>query len=135
MQIRSRGTEMTGSLNSLVAAEHTADLRRAAEQHRWSRSGATSSPNGVALRLADSGDAHELKILAELDEAPELSGEALLAVIDGEPVAAMSLADGRVIANPFVATSDAVTLLRLRAEHVLGRTVRRTRRRWHPRFA
>ena len=127
---------MTGSLNSLVAAEHTADLRRAAaEQHRWSRSDTTSSPNALALRLAGSGDARELKILAELDEAPELSGETLLAVIDGEPVAALSLDDGRVISNPFVATSDAVSLLRIRAKHVVGHAVRRPRRAWRPRFA
>jgi hypothetical protein len=89
----------------------------------------------VDLRLAKADDARGLKILAALDEEPELSGDALLAVVDGEAIAAMSLDDGRVIANPFVATSDAVSLLRVRAEHLVGQAVRRRRPRWRPRFA
>jgi hypothetical protein len=94
-----------------------------------------SAPTVVALHQAHADDARALKILAELDEAPELSGDTLLALIDGHAVAAMSLKDGRVVANPFVATREAVSLLKLRARHLVGRKVRQPPRRWRPRFA
>lgn len=82
----------------------------------------------IALRLARADDARALADLAALDDAPQLIGPALLAVVDGRPVAAGSLADGRVVADPFVATGDALALLRLRMD-TLGRPSPR-RRRW-----
>jgi len=72
----------------------------------------------LALRIADEDDAHALRRLAQLDDARALTGEILVAVLDGEPVAALSLADDRVIANPFVRTADVVSLLRMRAAHI-----------------
>lgn len=81
----------------------------------------------IELRLADEPDTG--RRLAALDDAPELEGEVLLALIDGAPVAALSLTERRVVADPFVATSDAVALLRLRAEHVSGPWPRRQRLR------
>jgi hypothetical protein len=126
---------MTTNLNALVAGEHVVNLRRAATHYRYGNSGAASSPKVLALRRAEADDAPALKILAELDEEPELSGETLVALMDGEAVAAMSLEDGRVVSNPFVATCDAVSLLKLRARHLVGRRVRQPRRRWRPRFA
>jgi hypothetical protein len=128
---------MTTSLNALVANEHVADLRRAAEHRRFEKPlpSAARSARAVAPRQAQADDARALRLLAELDEEPELAGNALLALVDGEAVAALSLEDGRVVANPFVATSDAVALLKLRARHVIGRRVRRPHRRWRPRFA
>jgi hypothetical protein len=126
---------MTTNLNALVAGEHVADLRREAMEYRAVKSETARIPKAVALRQARPDDARALRILAELDEEPELTGDALLALIDGEAVAAMSLEDGHVVANPFVATSDAVSLLKLRAGHLLGRRVRQPRRRWRPRFA
>lgn len=86
----------------------------------------------VALRSAEAGDAQALKILAELDEAPDLSGDVLLALLSGQVVAAMSLEDGRVIADPFVATSDAVSLLKLRARQLAGVAAPRLRLRRRP---
>jgi hypothetical protein len=134
MQIGSRGLQMTTSLNALVANEHVADLQRAGLAVR-NDANYSASPKPVALRLADDHDAATLHELAELDEQPGLTGDALLALIDGEAVAAMSLEDGRVVSNPFVATSDAVALLKLRSRHLGGRGSRRERPRWRPRFA
>lgn len=74
----------------------------------------------VALRLAGSDEAHMVRRLAALDDAPALKGPVLLALVDGEPVAALSLVDRRVVANPFLLTRDVVDLLRLRAEHISG---------------
>jgi hypothetical protein len=74
----------------------------------------------VALRLAGDDEAHMARRLAALDDAPALEGPVLLALVDGEPVAALSLLDRRVVANPFVHTRELVELLRLRAEHISG---------------
>jgi streptomycin 6-kinase len=126
---------MTTSLNALVAREHTADLGRQAKLYRSAKPEATNAPRLIALRHAQAGDAQALKILAELDEEPELSGETLVALIDGDAVAAMSLQDGRVVSNPFMATREAVSLLKLRAHHLVGSKVRQPRRRWRARVA
>jgi hypothetical protein len=74
----------------------------------------------VALRMAENDEGHLVRHLAALDDAPVLEGPVLVALIDGEPVAAISLLDRRVIANPFMLTRDLVELLRLRAEHIAG---------------
>jgi hypothetical protein len=125
----------TTTLNALAAAEHAADLRRAAEEYRVAEPEAASNSRVVALRRAQPGDARALRILAELDEEPDLQGEALLALIDGEAVAAISLADGRIVSDPFVATRDAVSLLKLRARHLRRPRTRQPRPSWRPRFA
>jgi hypothetical protein len=52
--------------------------------------------------------------LAELDSQRPVTGPALVGEIDGRPAAAISLADGRVVADPFRPTADVVELLRLR---------------------
>jgi hypothetical protein len=99
----------------------------------------TTNPNPtVALRLADADEDDVVRYIAELDSASPPGGEVLLALVDGDPIAAMSLRDGHVVADPFVPTAGAVALLRIRAMHLAGGRTRR--RRWHvpklrPRFA
>jgi hypothetical protein len=44
-----------------------------------------------------------------------LTGPALVGEIDGRPAAAISLTDGRVVADPFQQTSNLIALLRMRA--------------------
>ena len=41
--------------------------------------------------------------------------------LDGEPVAAASLSDGRTVANPFLPTADVVALLSMRARQLRRR--------------
>jgi hypothetical protein len=120
---------MTGTLNALVAEQHVADLARLAARHHKvpSRTLWRSGPT-VELRPARADDEATTGRLAALDDAPALEGPVLLAVVDGEAVAALALDDGRVVANPFVPTAHAVSLLRLRAEHVANLSPRR--RRW-----
>lgn len=72
----------------------------------------------LVLRVARDDEAAVVRQLAQLDDAPTPSGEILLAVLDDEPVAALSLSDGRVVANPFVRTADLVALLRIRATQI-----------------
>ncbi|MGB9183467.1 MAG: hypothetical protein WCB67_05330 [Solirubrobacteraceae bacterium] len=137
-----RSATVTPSITSLVAAEHIAELRRGAVRLRPDAdpslpiTSISSQSPVVVLRLAGPDDAHFIERLAALDGAPTLEGRVLLALNDDEAVAALSLLDGRVVANPFVATNDAVGLLRLRAEHLWQRRARRRLRAipW-PRFA
>jgi hypothetical protein len=57
--------------------------------------------------------------LAELDSQRPLTGPALVGEIEGRPAAAISLADGRIVADPFQHTSALVAQLRMRA-HALS---------------
>lgn len=79
----------------------------------------------LALRVADVDDDLVVRRLAALDDAPPLRGQVLLAVVDGEAVAAASLSDGRVVANPFLPTADTVSLLSLRASQLSEHPARR----------
>lgn len=56
--------------------------------------------------------------LAYLDSQRPLTGPALLGEIDGRPAAAISLEDGRVVADPFQHTAHLVAQLRMRARGV-----------------
>jgi hypothetical protein len=70
----------------------------------------------ITIRPAYADDQRPLARLAALDSAPGTpAGPLLLAEIDGEPKAALSLVDGSVIADPFTPTADLVALLRHRA--------------------
>jgi hypothetical protein len=83
------------------------------------------APGAIELRLARADESEVLHRLAQLDDAADMDGEALLALIDGEVIAALSLSDRRVVADPFVRTAHAVTLLRIQADHLFGRRERR----------
>jgi hypothetical protein len=72
----------------------------------------------VVIRWASSGDARAVRDLAVLDSASPLDGEVLVAFVDDEPWAAISVEDGRVVADPFRPSADAAALLRMRAEHL-----------------
>ena len=124
-------------LAEIAAAEHRADLHRAADQ--WARAASAQAPDTtrVELRHARRDDDVIVWRLAALDEEPALEGPVLLAFVNGSAVAALALEDRRVVADPFVATAEARALLRLRAAQ-LARGRRRLRLRWRlprPRFA
>jgi hypothetical protein len=72
----------------------------------------------IIIRRAGAADARILARLAALDSAAQPGDDSLIAEIDGRPVAALDLADGRVVADPFARTADLVDLLRLRATRV-----------------
>jgi hypothetical protein len=68
------------------------------------------------IRLATEEDAVGLRRLAELDSQRPLAGRVLIGEIDGTPAAAVSLGDGRVIADPFRNTVPLVSYLRVRLQ-------------------
>jgi hypothetical protein len=72
----------------------------------------------IALRVATADDADDLRRLAELDSARPLLRPAVLGVVDGRPVAAVSLRDGRIVADPFTPNADVVALLRAHAHSI-----------------
>ena len=83
-----------------------------------------TSPASLSLRPA-SGDDRAVAYLSELDEAERLSGDVLVAYDGDRAVAAMSLADGRAVADPFTRTDHVLALLRLRAQQQRSRPARR----------
>ena len=93
-----------------------------------------SSPEApVALRPAHEGDHGAVVRLAELDSRPAPTGDVLLALVDDQPVAALSLADGSVVADPFAPSAGAVELLQVRAERLdAPRSPAARHRRWVP---
>ena len=90
------------------------------------------SISDLTIRPAREADEHALAVLAQLDSARPLAGERLVAESDGRLIAAISLTDDRVVADPFVPSADAAALLRLRGAQrspALGWTRGRRRRR------
>jgi hypothetical protein len=102
--------------------------------HRTSSLPADSGAE-LVIRPAHYTDDDALARLAALDSArPLAGGHVLVAEADGRLVAAVSMHDGRAIADPFARSADAVEMLRLHAS--ASRPARtRVRRPWMPRFA
>jgi hypothetical protein len=69
----------------------------------------------ILIRHATERDGPAVAHLAALDSRPVPRGELLLAVIDGDLRAALALAGGEIVANPFKPTEPLAALLRLRA--------------------
>jgi hypothetical protein len=84
----------------------------------------------VLMRRASMADAARIRELARLDDKRLPIGPFLVAEVSGEIVAAVSLASGTVVADPFRFTGDAVAILRLRAAQV-GMTSELAERRTH----
>src|SRR5919108_2512300 len=72
------------------------------------------SANAYVIRQATIDDARTLERLAALDGQKPLAGQALIGEMDGSPAAAISLTDGRIVADPFKRTSQLVPLLMMR---------------------
>ena len=125
---------MNAPLSAVMAQEHLSDLTRAAARYNDvpSRPLWRSGP-AVELRPARADDERAVRDLAALDDAPPLEGPVLLAIVGGQAVAAIALDDERVVANPFVPTAHAVSLLRMRAGHLSHGSPRRRRRLRLPR--
>jgi hypothetical protein len=81
----------------------------------------TSAPATITIRLAYADDQASLARLAALDSAAGVpAGPLLLAEVDEQLSAALSLTDGSVIADPFLPTADLIALLRTRAKAITG---------------
>jgi hypothetical protein len=90
------------------------------------------SPVAAAVtirRLTDSeADRAALRTLAERDSGTELDGRVLVAEVEGSVLAAISIAGGEVLADPFSRTAELRSLLELRAAQLRRRDRIRHRR-------
>jgi hypothetical protein len=72
-------------------------------------------PEQITIRNSYPDDGGSLRALAALDSAKPLAEPALVAEVNGELHAAISLEDGRVVADPFVGTDHLAVLLHVHA--------------------
>ena len=72
----------------------------------------------LVIRIATRLDQADLRRLAALDSARPLRGAVIVAQADGRIDAALSLEDGRAVADPFRPTAGLVEVLRARAARV-----------------
>jgi len=89
----------------------------------------------IAIRRATQADRPVVERLAALDSAPAPSGELLIAEVGDEPQAAIEVATGATIADPFRPTVHLVELLSLRAAPLRDGTAPRRRLRLRSRSA
>jgi hypothetical protein len=69
-------------------------------------------PTSLLIRPASNLDDAVVRRLAALDSHAPLRGSVLLADVDGEPVAALSVDTGEQVADPFRPTAHIVEALR-----------------------
>ncbi len=122
---------MDPTLHRLLAAErarelrYEADSRRVARRRGFRRSLARPAPSlaleaAVTIRYAFPDDERALARLATLDSSVALRGPVLVAEVDGELRAALSLSDGAVVADPFHPSAALTELLLARARQLAG---------------
>lgn len=81
----------------------------------------------LTIRPASAADAVSLTRLAALDSAEVPAAPVLVAEVGGELRAAVSLWDGRSIADPFHPTADVLELMRAHIARARGRSSLRTK--------
>jgi hypothetical protein len=94
-----------------------ASARRLAGQRRHSLTARPAArPTGdISIRRLTDHDAEALDRVAGRDSASRPSGELFGAEVDGRLIAAISIATGEVVADPFTRTDAARSMLLLRA--------------------
>jgi hypothetical protein len=117
--------EMTGYLPYDAHLARLEDLHARAATQRRARlavapvaAAEPDSADAIAIRCATEADREVLQRLATLDSVVARPGEMLIALVGDEPRAAIHVASGETIADPFRPTAELVELLRLRAERL-----------------
>ena len=116
-----------GLMEALAAAKQAEMLEeaRARRDSRFARrrrraQGPSTRWASLTVRLATNDDRQALERLAALDGAERPpAAPVLIGSVMARPAAALSLADGNVVADPFTPTCELVELLRLRARQLL----------------
>jgi hypothetical protein len=112
---------MHPTLHIRLAEARIDDLRRSAAEHRALPPGqghTVATGHAVTLRLALASEEHEIARLAALDSARTPAWPVLLALVNQEARAAISLTDGTVVADPFEPTAELVELLHARSRQL-----------------
>jgi len=117
---------MTGQMTFDAAHSRVQDQLRQAAAHR----AASATParaqardeSTVVVRGATAADDATIMMLAALDSTVAPAGEMLIAEVDGEPQAAIEVATGTVIADPFRPTVHLAELLGVSAQRLRAAT-------------
>jgi hypothetical protein len=72
----------------------------------------------ISIRLAGHDEDAAIERLAQLSERPVPAGRSLVAEVDGEVRAALPLASGPMLVDPFHPSSEVLELLSLRASQL-----------------
>jgi hypothetical protein len=117
------------ALITQMANDRNAELRRDASARRIGRlsrrrraalrDGGGSTEEVTVRRLDPAADHTALVRLAGRDSADVPAGEIIGAEVDGSLVAAISLANRKVVADPFTPTDGIRSLLKLRAAQLV----------------
>ncbi len=108
------------------AQEHIETLRRDARRVRGLSKRPVVDTQDVELRLCRVADDPELDRLAELEGRPVPHGRFVLASVRGRIVAALPLAGGEPLRDPFARTEHLVKLLEVRAQQLREPAPRRS---------
>jgi hypothetical protein len=112
----------SSQISSSLAREHAHEVRDGVRHSRFGRQsrprGVDAGPADVTIRVAQPSDAEALRRLAEVDSQPAPQGYVLVAEAEGELRAAVVVADGAAIADPFHPTQALVSLLAVRARQL-----------------
>jgi hypothetical protein len=101
-------------LRRMIMEDRIASLRRSARARKRHEEVLVDGPD-VELRLCKPADDPAIDRLAALSERPVPVGRLVVAVLEGELVAALPLGGGEVLRDPFVKTGHLVHLLEVRA--------------------
>jgi hypothetical protein len=106
-------------LSKEMAHQHIGDLRREARSTRVPEEfGELGEDDGLTVRAATRRDSEAVRLLAALEGVEMPAGPVLVAQVGDEVMAALPLAGGRALADPFSHTKHLVALLELRARQL-----------------
>jgi hypothetical protein len=103
-----------------VRAEELREAGRAGDRFADHPGSGIPATTPVTLRFAFPDDEPEIARLAQLDSSDPPTMPVLLGEVGGQLRAALSLADGAVVADPFHPSTALVDLLRARAAQLRG---------------
>jgi hypothetical protein len=109
----------------VLVRDHLERLRRDARVVRGLRKRPVADTRDVELRLCRVADDPELDRLGQLEGRPVPFGRFVVAVIKGRIVAALPLAGGPALRDPFTKTEHLLPLLELRAAQLRSPEPRR----------
>ena len=112
-------------LRTMIVNDRIHTLRRDAYRAPKAPARRHQEHDDIELRLCKPLDDAALERLAELAERPVPHGRLVVALVAGELVAALPLAGGPALTDPFRPTAHLLRLLELRAEQLRERRPRR----------
>jgi hypothetical protein len=123
MQVSEGGTAMHPEFHQMVMRDRQREIERSVQISALRRTTPAAGPfqrpvDPVVLRLCCVSDDGPLERLAQLQGRPAPRGRHVVAEVGGSVVAALPLAGGAPLADPFRPTAHLLPLLELRAKQI-----------------